>query len=94
MEKQHCKKCAHYHQHYAFDARKIFRINCGHCTLPKVRNRRPDTIACEHFVQAQPDEYAFASKEYLSKELLQYLLNLELLPPIEVSNPLPKKKNR
>ena len=38
---------------------------------------------CEHFFLADPDEQAFATKEYLSKELLQYLLNLELLPTIE-----------
>lgn len=35
------------------------------------------------FFHSDPDEQAFATKEYLSKELLQYLLNLELLPTIE-----------
>ena len=83
MDKMFCKDCAHYHQHYAFDQRKIFRVYCGHCTLEKVRKKQPHTIACDSFVPAPPDENAFASKEYLSKELLQYLLHLELLPPIE-----------
>lgn len=83
MEKNTCRQCAHYYQHYALDARKIFRVNCGHCVMPKVRRREPYTVACEHFVAAPPDENAFATKEYLSKELLTYVLNLPLLPEIE-----------
>ncbi len=39
--------------------------------------------ACELFAPGQDQEAAFASKEYLSKELLGYLLSLELLPKIE-----------
>lgn len=83
MEKKYCKDCAHYHQHYALDNRKIFRVYCGHCTFRKVRRKRPDAIACDGFTFASPDEDAFATKEYLSKELLQYLLRLDLLPQIE-----------
>jgi len=33
-------------------------------------------------VKSEPDEEAFATKEYLSKTLLEYLLKLELLPEI------------
>ena len=77
-----CKNCSHYHQHYALDKRKIFRVFCGHCTLGRARHRKPYAPACEHFLYAPPDEFAFANKEYLSKELLQYLLNLPLLPNI------------
>ena len=83
MEKKYCKDCAHFHQHYAFNKRKIFRIYCGHCALGRVKKQRPDAIACEGFTMAPPDEDAFVSKEYLSKELLQYVLRLELLPQIE-----------
>ncbi len=83
MENNYCKNCAHFHQHYALDQRKIFRVYCGHCTLEKVRKKQPYTIACDGFMPAPSDEDAFASKEYLSKELLQYLLSLELLPRIE-----------
>lgn len=77
-----CRQCAHYHQHYALDNRKIFRIYCGHCMLHKPRKKLPDAIACEAFAPAPPDENTFATKEYLSKELLQYVLSLDLLPPI------------
>ena len=51
--------------------------------MPKVRRRKPDTAACENFADAPPDENAFATKEYLSKELLTYVLNLPLLPEIK-----------
>ncbi len=83
MEKKHCRNCAYYYQHYALDKRKIFRVYCGHCTYKKIKKKRPDSAACEMFSPAPLDEEAFATKEYLSKELLQYLLNLELLPHIE-----------
>lgn len=83
MNENTCQNCAHYYQHYAFNKRKIIKVNCGHCVIPRLRNRRPYTAACEHFVAGPPDQDAFATKEYLSKELLQYLLNLPLLPEIE-----------
>ena len=51
--------------------------------LHKAKKKKPDAIACDGFTPALPDEDAFATKEYLSKELLQYLLSLELLPQIE-----------
>ena len=83
METKYCKDCAHFHQHYALNKRKLFRVCCGHCTSRNIKKRQPDTIACDDYVFALPDENAFATKEYLSRELLQYLLNLELLPVIE-----------
>lgn len=87
MEKNTCGGCAYYYQHYAFNKRKIFRVNCGHCVMPKTRTRRPYTVACDNFIPAPPDEDAFATKEYLSKELLQYVLNLQMLPKIEDAPP-------
>ena len=83
MNQKCCKNCAHYYQHYALDNRHIFRVNCGHCTIMKATKKLPLTKGCENFSPASPDEFAFATKEYLSKELLQYLLRLELLPEIE-----------
>jgi len=83
MEKLLCKNCAHFYQHYALDKRKIFRIYCGHCALKYPKSKKPDAPACDSFMPGLPDESAFATKEYLSKELLQYLLSLELLPSLE-----------
>ena len=83
MDKLFCKDCAHFHQHYALDKRKIYRFFCGHCTLTHPKTKKPYASACNSFELSQPDEDAFATKEYLSKELLQYLLHLELLTKIE-----------
>ena len=83
MEKQYCKNCLHYKQHYALDQKKIYRVYCGHCIKPKVKHKKPDAVACDLFIPTDPDENAFVAKEYLSKELLSYMVNLELLPKIE-----------
>lgn len=82
MENHYCSDCRYFLQHYTFNRRKIFRVYCGHCTFSKITRKRPDTKACENFVPGSAQEDAFVSKEYLSKELLQYMLNLELLPEI------------
>lgn len=83
MSNRYCADCRYYLQHYTFNARKIFRVHCGHCIFTKARQRKPDSKACENYVPGLCQEEAFASKEYLSKELLQYMLRLELLPEIE-----------
>ena len=80
-----CKDCQYFMQHYTFNSRKIFCVYCGHCTTGTARRRRPDAKACEKFVLRASQEDAFVSKEYLSKELLQYVLSLELIPEIEDS---------
>lgn len=83
MEQHFCKECKHFHQHYALDSRRILRVWCGHCTSRRrIRGKQPDSPACEEFIFALPGEDAFVTKEYLSKELLQYLMKLELLPQI------------
>lgn len=83
MPEKCCKYCAHYRQHYILSGKKLVRIYAGHCTYAKVKSKKPDSAACGDFIEGMPDDEAFANKEYLSKELLQYLLQLELLPPIE-----------
>ena len=82
MDNPTCKTCAYYRQHYTFDQRKIFRIYCGHCTHHKAKTKRPDAKACEHYLLSEALEKAFVTKEYLSKELLEYMLRLALLPEI------------
>ena len=82
MDNQSCMTCAHYRQHYTFDQRKLFRVYCGHCTYQKVKTKRPDAKACEHYLLSEAAEKVFATKEYLSKALLEYMLKLELLPEI------------
>ena len=83
MDKKQCKTCQYFRQHFGMDQRKIFRIYCGHCVFAGSKRKQPDAIACDHYQPGSVPEDAFATKEYLSKELLQYLLNLELMPQIE-----------
>ncbi len=85
MKENQCQNCQHYLQHYTFDERTIFRIHCGHCTFPRIKTRSPDTAACKNFVPGTPQEDAFVCKEYLSKALLAYMMQLELLPEIQES---------
>ena len=82
MENNFCNTCAHYRQHYTFDHRKIFRVYCGHCTYQKAKIKRPDSKACENHLLSESTENAFVTREYLSKALLEYMLELELLPKI------------
>ena len=83
MPEPQCKDCQYYLQHYTLDKRRMFRVYCGHCTKTRHKRKLPDTKVCEHFVPGSLQEDAFVTKEYLSKELLQYMLGLELLPEIE-----------
>ena len=82
MDEKTCRNCHYFRQHYTLDKRKIFRVYCGHCTFARAKRKRPDAKACENFIAGSPQEDGFATKEYLSKELLEYLLHLELLPEI------------
>lgn len=82
MAGETCDTCAYYKQHYTFNQRKILRVHCGHCMFAKVKTRKPDSKACDDYIQADSDERAFVSKEYLSKALLKYMMELELLPKI------------
>jgi hypothetical protein len=47
-----------------------------------MRRKRPDTPGCECFEFGADPTDAFVTKEYLSRELLRYVLNMELLPEI------------
>lgn len=83
MDEKQCKTCKYFMQHLALNKRRLFRVYCGHCTLGKSKRKKPDANACEHYLPGTSLEEAFATREYLSKELLQYMLQLELLPEIE-----------
>ena len=82
MEQNICNTCVHYQQHYALDQHGIFRVYCGHCTYLKVRARKPDSKICESYIKTEHYEQMFVRKEYLSKVLLERVLNMELLPEI------------
>jgi len=83
MSEQHCCDCRYFLQHYILEKGKFMRVYCGHCTYLKVRRKKPGTVACESFVLGASQEEEFVSKEYLTKELLHYMLSLELLPEVD-----------
>ena len=83
MHEKTRQNCAHYCQHYALDHKRLFRVYCGHCMYSRPKRKLPDGKACDNFVPGSPDTDAFASKEYLSKGLLEYMFSLDLLPEIE-----------
>ena len=83
MDGKTCGSCNFYLRHYALKNGQLFRVYCGHCTRPRVRRKQPDTTACEYYQAGEMDTEAFVTKEYLSKELLHHVLNMELLPDIK-----------
>ena len=82
MTQNNCKTCKHFHQHYTFNEQRIFKVYCGHCSHSKIKKKTPDSKSCENYIQTEPIEESFVTKEYLSKSLLEYFFKLELLPQI------------
>ena len=85
MEEEQCKNCVHYRRHYTLSNQRATAVNCGHCTHPRMKTRKPDAKACIHFVeqteQDVPDRMEVI--RYLNTEVLQFVLGLELPPEIE-----------
>ena len=84
VNNQHCKNCVYFVQHYMLGKDKLFEVHCGHCIYARTKRKQPDAKACENYIPALPAEDTFVSKEYLSKTLLQKVLDMALLPEIEV----------
>ena len=82
MESCQCKNCSHFLQHYTFRQNRMIEVYCGHCTYLRVKHKRPDSKACEHYIQGRPIDEPFVSKEFLTKALLQKVLDMALLPEI------------
>lgn len=38
-----CKNCKHYYQHYTYfeDLKRFMPMNVGHCTEPRLKDRKP-----------------------------------------------------
>ncbi len=82
MGEHRCGQCEYFLQHYTLVGKRLVRVFCGHCTHSFVKRKNQDFKACENFLEGTAPEDAFASREYLSKELLKYVLELPLLPEI------------
>ena len=82
MTENKCRQCKYFMQHYGLDKGKFFQLNCGHCRFIRAKRRQPENKACESFVKGTPEEEQLVTKEYLTKELLRRVLEMELLPDI------------
>ena len=87
MNEVQCAQCESYIQHYILRNGKLYRIFCGHCLRFPAKRKRPYAPACEHFVPGEADTNSYVGKEFLTKKLLERVLNMELLPNIEDAPP-------
>lgn len=82
MERAQCYQCQHFYQHYGLGERALFCLNCGHCTVPRLRHKKPDAPACTHFHPGADQAEGFVTTQYLTRALLEKVLSLPLLPDI------------
>ena len=85
MENAKCGSCAHFRQHYILDKQSCRAINCGHCSQPRLKHRRPEQAACLHYAPCTDNALPNRREviHYLTTDFLQYILQLEL-PPEEI----------
>ena len=86
MQEHTCINCQYFLRHYIIKNEKVIPIYCGHCTHLKQKNKKPYSKACDLFVEDQKGLDRFVTKEYLTKELLQYFLQMQLFPNLEELN--------
>ena len=57
LEKQNnikkCGNCNNFYQHYILSDDKYQTVNCGHCATPRIKERKPDGLACKYW-KAKP----------------------------------------
>lgn len=82
MNTQKCADCVYYIRHYGLNDSRFYRLNCGHCTQRRIKNREPDHAACPAFAPGQSPEFDFADRDYLSKRLMDYVLHMNLLEEV------------
>lgn len=80
MSNESCKACKHFHQHYSLKDGILTQVYCGHCTFPRVKHKRPYSKTCAHFTPGVPDEEMYASRKYLTREMIKHLFEMEFFP--------------
>ena len=85
MGEKICKNCAHYRRHYILHKDRAIAVNCGHCIAVRLKKRKPDNIACEHYEVCDhstdlPDRQEVI--DFLSTEFLRWVQGIVL--PLEV----------
>ena len=84
MEKETCSLCAHFHQHYILDSQRCTTVNCGHCTKPRIKHRKPDAPACAYFAECTDRDLPDRSQviHFLTTKFLEEVLKKPLPPEI------------
>ena len=80
-----CQNCAHFRQHYIMDVQWAQPVHCGHCTYPRLKNRKPDTPACKFFSsKATPDCLPDRAEaiQFLTVDVVKKIMELTLPPAI------------
>lgn len=55
MKEAICKTCKYFYQHYIRLTKDRYTITpSGHCVYPRIKLRRDDTPACQHYKEAEP----------------------------------------
>ena len=80
-----CFQCTYFHQHYILDSQRCATVNCGHCTRPRIKHRKPDTPACEHFQECKGSDLPDRSLviDFLTTTFLKEILKKSLPPEIK-----------
>ena len=89
IQREICRNCKFFMQHYILDNGQFKWINAGHCIKLKLRNKQAYSKICEHYEYQEPVEDRYVDQEYLSKELLQRVLTMDLLPKMEIEDNIP-----
>jgi len=82
MKNLTCGDCKYFRQHYIFNGERLSRVHCGHCVHPRLKHRTPSTPSCPNFEQRMVGVEQFITKDFITKELLEYVLSLDLPPEI------------
>ena len=80
MEGETCSHCGHYCRHYIVEEQGCWAINCGHCTYPRLKNRKPDAPICANYVRREMQ--IPVHKGYLTAQLVRWIQSLEYPPEI------------
>lgn len=50
MELSTCQTCKYYYQHYVKCGKNRYvSVEAGHCSHPRLKDRKPETPACDRF---------------------------------------------
>ena len=84
MKKPVCSYCIHFNQHYILDSQRCTTVNCGHCTYPRIKPRKPDSPACEHFEECTERDLPKREQviSFPTTEFLEAILKKPLPPEI------------